>query len=246
MRRVVIVGKDNYLMPTTLKVAGLIPALLLFALLLAPSQARADNVIITSGSVSIGGAPLSRGAFRNISFSFAGSGLHVSGGAADQIQQRVLSACTFGPCAPGTVISGSSESTLYGVGQATVNGVTSDAWYFRGDSLLSFRTPDLVIPNSTAPQLTLTVPFTMTGTAFIYELNDFAHPLILSTQISGSGIATLQLLFINGGYAISDIRYDFQPIPEPATLILLGTGLAGLAARRRRRRDRSGKLNRNR
>ncbi|HEX8649711.1 MAG TPA: PEP-CTERM sorting domain-containing protein [Pyrinomonadaceae bacterium] len=95
--------------------------------------------------------------------------------------------------------------------------------------------------------MTLTVPFTMTGTVFIYELNDLTHPLILSTQISGSGIATLQLSFLNGGHVLSNIRYDFQPISEPAALILLGTRLAGLAARRRRRRrDHSIKLNQSR
>ncbi len=37
-------------------------------------------------------------------------------------------------------------------------------------------------------------------------------------------------------YEVIGVSYNFTAVPEPATMILLGTGLAGIAARGRKRR----------
>ncbi|MGZ8842462.1 MAG: PEP-CTERM sorting domain-containing protein [Pyrinomonadaceae bacterium] len=88
------------------------------------------------------------------------------------------------------------------------------------------------------------MPFDMVGTINVHPLDD-PGSVIFSTEITGSGIATLTLRRPGGnqqaGFAIDTARYDFSPaaVPEPATVILLTTGLAGIVVRKRRRSLRS-------
>lgn len=68
----------------------------------------------------------------------------------------------------------------------------------------------------------------------------------LSTLIKGSGFAQITYLRIQGttSFFASGVVYIFgatEPIPEPATLVLFGTGLAGVAAKVRRREGGAGR-----
>ena len=207
------------------------------SILTIPQAASAEPIRITAGSVSV------TSNIRDIiTFSLSGNGLSVSGMNNHASNTQYMSPCLTSAslCQPGDLIFPSALTVLSSEPgsptSVTFNGRSVRVTWEARDSFLQFTGPGVVIPSST-DQMTLTMPFDMVGTINVHPLDDPAS-VIFSTTITGSGLATLTLRHPGGnpqaGLAIDTARYDFSPaaVPEPATVILLTTGLAGIVVRK--------------
>jgi len=213
------------------------PAFLLCALLLLPSTAQADSVVINEGSLHVTSNITARFSFGN-----SGQGFAVSNGASSTDSGNLL-ACS--PCVAGQTMSINAYfagESILGSGAATVGGVNYSRLFYAGGVRLTGN--PVIIPFDTSPLVTITVPFTLSGVLDGYETSMLNRPAIFSMMLNGQGTATLVLSSYFTGccgqlYDFRSITYNFSPAvatPEPATLLLFGTGLAAVTARYRRHR----------
>jgi hypothetical protein len=125
-------------------------------------------------------------------------------------------------------------------GPATLDGVT----YLNVGSLSSDSSMEVgfrgtvVLPPFSDSSIHLTAPFLFNGSFFHPVGDTFQTDLLI-----GGGVASLSLSphrGIAGTWHLDEARYDFidpsaaSPAPEPGTLVLMGSGLLGLAALFRR------------
>lgn len=194
------------------------------AFLCCASTAKAVPVVITGGAAV---TPQGLGNFR-VNLTAPGFSFSAAHMGAPRLQ-------LCGLCSPGGGFPGTITVSLPDAGTVTYNGTT----YGPGTAVVTangfvITLPSFTIPADLSPVVS---PFSMIGTVAVSPLGGGA-PFTL--ELTGAGTVTFTFIpNAGGGSTLAAAVFAFaEPtaVPEPATVLLLGAGLAGAAARVRRRR----------
>lgn len=175
-----------------------------------PARLSAEPLQITGGFLLLSGVQdiMSRGFMRTIRYDLSTEAFSFEWVDADTVTQQPLSPLFPRPT---NITPAGSEVSQFGFVDAV-----------SGLSILA------------APSATPT-PFFFSGH---FRIVDESRTVVLFDDVLfGAGMASWR--FAPGTAHVSEVRYEFSdaaPTPEPATLVLLGSGIAGVVLRQRRRR----------
>jgi PEP-CTERM motif len=201
------------------------------------SLSQAETIVITSGLLQMDGTEGSLELAGNRGFTLFSplsgeEGIFVPGQQCTPDSQA---------CPPGYTLSLAANwvgSAFLG-GTATLDGQSYSLGIDVTDAaaFVDF-TGSVVLPPLAGQSAFVSAPFRFSG---LFHYPD-SVPLPSET-LTGRGTATLALVpseEFPGHWAYSSARYEFAPVPEPGTMLLVSGGLAALAARARKRRKTGG------
>jgi hypothetical protein len=213
-----------------------VAGMLTLGMALPGSAASADPILITGGTLIA--APAIGGILGT---------LDVQGTRGFNLTGRLDLSNTTGPwecrfsCPPGTSLDLSGFlSSGDGSGIVQLGGATYVAPVHQADFFLRPVAGPVTLPPLSPDIVSLSAPFELGLSELL--LYDVGGEPTLTFALIGRGTATIELRpdqIGESAWELVQVRYEFspvEPIPEPASLLLLGGGMFALAAKRHRRR----------
>lgn len=224
-------------MPSVTRSAACLTALSLLVTLGTARAARADTIHINSGALDFGYSSGTMTVSGDHGF-WMQVGMGVTGGIYGPWEKCSDPVCGSGATIPlyaywlGNDLPGTAVlegQTFPHLGSASVT--QGAAVQFFGQAVA----PSLEVGSSA----TVSAPFTFQG-LLIRPTDAGPYSAVVVDDLVGAGTATLWLEkgYEGTSWRVMSSRYEFVPTPEPATFVLVGSGLALAFARRRLRSSR--------